>query len=46
MQKCRQAGISYADAYLAVAMRQAGSNQIYSFDRDFDRVSAISRVEP
>ena len=38
--------ISYADAYLAVAMRQARSSQIYSFDRDFDRVAGISRVEP
>jgi len=38
--------ISYADAYIAVAMRQAGSTQIYSFDQDFDRVPAISRVEP
>lgn len=38
--------VSYADAYLAVTMRQAGSSQIYSFDRDFDRITAITRVEP
>jgi uncharacterized protein len=38
--------ISYADAYLAFVMRQAGSSQIHSSDRDFDRVPAISRVEP
>ena len=38
--------ISYADAYLAVAMSQARSSQIYSFDRDFDRVPTVSRIEP
>lgn len=38
--------IPYADAYIAVQMRQAGSRQIYSFDADFDKVSGITRVEP
>lgn len=38
--------ISYADAYNAAWMRQAGISEVYSWDREFDRIAGLSRVEP
>lgn len=38
--------ISFADALHAVLMEQLGIERIVSFDRDFDRVPGITRVEP
>jgi|SRR4051794_2580701 predicted nucleic acid-binding protein len=38
--------ISFADAYHAVMMRKLELSEIVSFDRDFDRVSNIKRIEP
>jgi uncharacterized protein len=38
--------ISFADAYHAVLMKSTGMDQIVSFDREFDRVPGIERVEP
>jgi predicted nucleic acid-binding protein len=38
--------ISFADAYHAVLMQQGSLNQIVSFDKGFDRVSGIKRIEP
>lgn len=38
--------ISFADAYMAALMRSRGLTEIYSWDRDFDRVDGVSRVEP
>ena len=38
--------IPYLDAYHAVAMDDLGCTQILSFDRDFDRIPGIERVEP
>jgi predicted nucleic acid-binding protein len=38
--------LSFADAYHAVLMRGLGLDEIVSFDRQFDRVPSISRVEP
>jgi uncharacterized protein len=38
--------IPFADAYIAVQMRQSGSTDIYSFDRDFDKIAIVTRVEP
>jgi uncharacterized protein len=38
--------ISFADAYHVVLMKSLHLTQIISFDRDFDRISAIKRVEP
>jgi predicted nucleic acid-binding protein len=38
--------LPFADAYMAVVMRQLGLSAIISFDRDFDRVPGISRKEP
>jgi len=38
--------ISFADAYHVVMMRKLDLSEIVSFDRDFDRVADIKRVEP
>jgi predicted nucleic acid-binding protein len=38
--------ISFADAYHAVMMRKLNLSKIVSFDRDFDRIPAVTRVEP
>ncbi len=38
--------ISFADAYHAVLMESLRLTQIASFDRDFDRVPSVTRVEP
>jgi predicted nucleic acid-binding protein len=38
--------ISFADAYHAVLMERRGLTQIVSFDRDFNRIPTVTRVEP
>jgi len=38
--------ISFADAYHVVMMRKLELAEIVSFDRDFDRIPNIKRVEP
>lgn len=38
--------ISFIDAYHAVMCEQMGVEEIFSFDRDFDRVSTLRRREP
>lgn len=38
--------IKYTDAYIATLMKQGKITDIYSFDKDFDRVSGIRRLEP
>jgi predicted nucleic acid-binding protein len=38
--------IAFADAYHVVLMKQKGIDVVVSFDREFDRVAGISRVEP
>src|SRR3954451_11814767 len=38
--------IAFADAYHAVVMESLQLTHIISFDRDFNRISAIRRVEP
>jgi len=38
--------ISFADAYHAVLMESLHLTQIVSFDRDFDRIPTVARVEP
>jgi predicted nucleic acid-binding protein len=38
--------ISFVDAYHIVFMRQRKLSQIVSFDKQFDRVPGIERVEP
>ena len=38
--------ISYADAYNAVWMQEHGVKEVYSWDTEFDRVPALTRLEP
>jgi uncharacterized protein len=38
--------ISFADAYNAVYMQAEEISQIYSWDRDFDKIDGITRLEP
>jgi predicted nucleic acid-binding protein len=38
--------ISFADAYHVVLMEQQKLDEVITFDRDFDRVQGIARVEP
>lgn len=38
--------VSFADAYTAASMLESGHHEIYSWDRDFDRIDGISRFEP
>lgn len=38
--------ISFIDAYHVVFMEKEGLDQVVSFDRDFDRIDAIKRLEP
>ncbi len=38
--------IPFADAYHVVMMRKLNVSEIVSFDRDFDRVPNVKRVEP
>jgi predicted nucleic acid-binding protein len=41
-----EANISFADAYHVALMERLGIGEVASFDRDFDRVAGIRRVEP
>ena len=38
--------LPFADAYHAAIMERLGIDQILSFDRDFDRVPGIERLDP
>ena len=38
--------IDYIDAYNVFAMKRDKINEIYSYDKHFDRVSWIKRIEP
>ena len=38
--------IDYIDAYNAVFMKYHGLDEIYSYDRDFDAIEDIKRMEP
>ncbi len=38
--------ISFADAHHAVMMRKLRLSEIVSFDRDFNRIATVQRVEP
>jgi predicted nucleic acid-binding protein len=41
-----QKNIDYIDAYNAVFLKNNGCSEIYSYDRDFDRLEDIKRIEP
>jgi predicted nucleic acid-binding protein len=38
--------IDFADAYLVACAESAGVADIVSFDRDFDRLQSVNRIEP
>lgn len=38
--------VDFIDAYQAVLMQHADINTIYSYDRDFDKLKNITRIEP
>lgn len=38
--------VDFADALIAARAEEAGSRQVYSFDRHFDRLPGITRLEP
>lgn len=39
-------GISFGDALLAARMQQSGVARVFSFDKHFDRIPGIRRLEP
>lgn len=43
---CASANVSFGDAYIAATMEQLRSDTVYSFDRGFDRLRGIARLEP
>jgi predicted nucleic-acid-binding protein len=42
----REGKIDYSDALIAAEMGDQGVDEIYSFDRDFNHVPKVKRVEP
>lgn len=38
--------IAFADAYHAIWMQRAGVTEVYSWDKEFDRVPSLTRIEP
>ena len=38
--------LSFGDAYIVAEMEQSGATELYSFDRQFNRVPSITRLEP
>lgn len=38
--------IDFGDAMVAATMEQSHASVLYSYDRDFDRLAGITRVEP
>lgn len=38
--------LDWTDAFVAAQMTAKGRREIYSYDRDFDKVAAIDRLEP
>ena len=38
--------IDFIDAYNSVYMKQSNSEEIYSYDKDFDNVEFLYRIEP
>jgi len=42
----QEKNVDFADAQIAAQMLADGTREIYSFDRDFDRIPGITRLEP
>lgn len=41
-----QGRLDFADAYLAALVRRISHSSVLSFDRDFDRVDGVPRLDP
>ena len=41
-----QMNIDWTDAFIAAQMKESGQCEIYSYDRDFDKLSEVTRKEP
>lgn len=39
-------GIDFEDALIAAHMEHQGASDVYSYDRDFDQVDGVNRIEP
>ncbi len=42
----REKNVSFVDAFVVTMMKNSRFREIYSFDKDFDRIKEIKRVEP
>ena len=42
----QEKNVDFVDAVIAAQMLSDGEFDIYSFDRDFDRIAGITRIEP
>jgi predicted nucleic acid-binding protein len=38
--------IDWTDAFVGAQMLSAGQQEIYSYDRDFDRIIGLNRLKP
>ncbi len=38
--------VRYTDAYISVVVKQSKIKEIYSFDKDFDKIQGVNRLEP
>ena len=38
--------VSFVDLYVALDAQSRGISEIYSWDKDFDRIEGITRIEP
>jgi predicted nucleic acid-binding protein len=38
--------LDFGDAFIVASMQQSGSEGVYSFDADFERIPGVSRLEP
>lgn len=46
LELCVARNVSYGDAFNAVQMVRRGLDTVVSFDRDFDRIPGVTRIEP
>ena len=46
LQLYRDHNIDFEDAMSAASMERQGIDELYSYDRDFDEIETVSRIEP
>jgi predicted nucleic-acid-binding protein len=42
----REKNIDYIDAYNALILKEKGIDELYSYDKDYDRIDWLTRLEP